>query len=217
MTTSERAAAAGDVVARAHAKLLADASLQFQFTRHVVPPPPSWLTALAKMLQALGPAVRILVWAVVAAVVLGAVFLIVRAVVRYRRRFKPYRVGGPSLGADPASLQPTGARALALLEEADRLAAQQRFEEAAHVLLFRTIADVESRRPRAVRPALTSRDIAGLDQIPSRARDALAIIVERVEHGFFGGRPVGAAEFAACRGAYMTFADPQSWAAGAPA
>ena len=102
----------------------------------------------------------------------------------------------------------------ALLEEADRLAAQERFEEAAHVLLFRTIADVETRRPRAIRPALTSRDIAGLDQIPTRARAALALIVERVEHGFFGGRPVGAAEFATCRGAYLTFADPQNWAAG---
>ena len=217
MATSERAVAAVDVVARAHARLLADASLQFHFTRHVVPPPPSWLAPLIKALQSLGPVVRILVWALVAGVVIGLVVLIVRAALRYRRRYQPYRIGGPSLGADPASLRPTGPQAQALLEEADRLAAQERFEEAAHVLLFRTIADVETRRPRAIRPALTSRDIAGLDQIPARARAALALIVERVEHGFFGGRPVGAAEFAACRGAYLTFADPQSWAAGAPA
>jgi hypothetical protein len=214
MTTSERAAAAGDVVARAHSKLLADASLQFHFTRHVVPPPPSWLAPLVKALQAMGPVVRVLVWALVIGAAIGAVVLIVRATLRYRRRYQPYRVGGPSLGADPASLQPTGRQAQALLEEADRLAAQERFEEAAHVLLFRTIADVETRRPRAIRPALTSRDIATLDQIPARARAALSQIVERVEHGFFGGRPVGAAEFAACRGAYLTFADPQSWATG---
>jgi len=215
MATSERASAAGDVVAQAHAKLLADSSLQFHLTPFVAPRPPSWLTALLKALQTLGPVLRILFWLAVAAVVLAIVVWAVRAALRYRRRYTPTRIGGPLLGPDPASLRPAAQRAQALLEEADRLAAEQRFEEAAHVLLFRTIADLESRRPKAVRPALTSRDIAALPEIPPRAKNAFAAIVAEVERSFFGGRPLDAGGFAACRSAYTTFVSAESWAVGA--
>jgi len=196
-------------VAHAHARLLADTSLQFHFTPLVVPHLPSWLAPLLKALKALGPALQILFWVAVAGLLLAVAIYAARAVLR--NRHKPYRPGGPSLGAEPPSLRPGAQRVLALLEEADRLAAEHRFEEAAHVLLFRTIADLESRRPRAVRPALTSRDIAALGEIPPPARGAFAAIAELVERSFFGGRPVGAAEFATCRGAYLRFADPQSW------
>jgi len=212
MASSGRAAAASDIVARAHARLLADNSLQFHFTSFVIPRAPDWLVALVKALQAMGPALRILFWIAIACLALAIVIWAVRAAIKYRRRDQPYRLGGPNLGAEPTSLRPGAGRARALLEEADRLAAAQRFEEAAHVLLFRTIADLESRRPRAVRPALTSRDIAALGEIPPLARGAFAAIAELVERSFFGGRPVGAAEFATCRGAYLKFADPQSWA-----
>lgn len=208
MATSGQAAAVGDIVARAHARLLADNSLQFHFTPLAVPKPPSWLPALIRALEAMGPALRVLFW-----IAVGGLLLIwaVRAAISYRRRYKPYRLGGPSLGAEPPSLQPGARRARALLEEADRLAAEHRFEEAVHVLLFRTIADLESRRPRAVRPALTSRDIAALDEIPPPARGAFAAIAELVERSFFGGGRVGAQEFSACRGAYLRFVDPRSW------
>jgi hypothetical protein len=80
------------------------------------------------------------------------------------------------------------------------------------VLLFRTIADLQSRRPRALRPALTSRDIGRLEEIPLSARGAFDVIAQRVEHSFFGGRLLNAADFAACRNAYVTFASPASWA-----
>lgn len=121
------------------------------------------------------------------------------------------------LGPDPASLQPSAPRARALLEEADRLAAEQRYAEAAHVLLFRTIADLQARRPRALRPALTSRDIGRLEEIPLSARGAFDVIAQRVERSFFGGRALSAADFAACRNAYVNFASPASWAEGARA
>lgn len=216
MATSERAAA-GDVVAQAHAKLLADTSLQFHFTPFQIPKPPNWpwLAELLKALIGLGPVLRILFWLAVAALALAVVVAIARAVLHYRKRYAATRIGRLNLGPEPANLQPAARRAAALLEEADHLAAQQRFEEAAHVLLFRTIADLEARRPRTVRPALTSRDIAALDEIPATARGAFAAIAELVERSFFGGRTVGASEFAACRGAYLRFASPDSWAAGA--
>jgi hypothetical protein len=99
-----------------------------------------------------------------------------------------------------------------MLEDADRLAAQGLFAEAAHLLLHRSIDDLEGRRPTAVRPALTARDIARLESLPSAARGSFQLIAEVVERNFFGGRPVDAAAFADCRRAYESFALPEAWA-----
>jgi hypothetical protein len=215
MATDERAAAAGDVVAQAHAKLLVDSSLQFRFPAFVPPQPPDWLPALAKALRAMGPALRVGFWVIVAALVLTLAYGLFRAALNYRWRGRGARIGGLSPEPEPPSLRPGARQAAALLEEADRLAGLGQFEAAARVLLFRTIADLESRRPRAVRPALTSRDIAALDEIPPPARGAFAAIAEQVELGFFGGRAVGAEAFDACRRSYLNFIDPANWAASA--
>jgi hypothetical protein len=222
MSTGERMAGAADVVARAHARLLADHGIQFQFKTLEFPKPPAWLESLAKFLQgvgkfaqAVGPVFKIVLWGALALAVLWLLVMTGRLALRlWMQRTARQRIGAPA-PIQPLSLQPTAQRAVALLEEADRLATQQRYEEAAHVLLFRTIADIDTRRPRAVRPALTSRDIAVLAEIPGAARAAFATLVERVEHSFFGGRSLGAADFDACRAAYMTFASPQSWTQGA--
>jgi hypothetical protein len=216
MATNERGATAGDIVALAHRRLLADHSLQFRFTTPAIPHAPDWLSGVLKTLKALGPVLRIAFWIGLAALVLWLAVQLANVVVR-RRRAGVQGLIGPRLGAEPSPLRPSARRAQALLEDADRLASEQRYDEAAHVLLFRTIADLESRRPRAVRPALTSRDIAALEEIPSPARGAFAAIARRVEHSFFGGRPLDADGFAACRAAYVTFASPASWAAGAAA
>src|SRR5258708_5401782 len=98
MGTNERGAAGGDLVARAHAKLLADHSLQFQFTPFAIPKAPTWWPALVKALQAAGPALRIIFWVLVVAAVIWIVISIARAV--YRRRYDPYRLAGPNLGAE---------------------------------------------------------------------------------------------------------------------
>jgi hypothetical protein len=217
MGTDGRAAAAGDLVARAHARLLSDSSLQFQFTRIPTPTPPSWLPALIKALRAMGPLFRVLFWVAVAAVVLWIAIALARAVLDYRRQRVRQRIGGLVLDRADASLRPASGQVQALLEEADRLAAEHRFSEAAHVLLFRTIADLQGRRPRALRPALTSRDIARLDEIPAQALRAFQVIVDRVERSFFGGRDLGPADFTACREAYLAFASPASWTTGARA
>ena len=77
------------------------------------------------------------------------------------------------------------------LEEADALAAQGKYAEAIHHLLFRSIEDISSRRPNLVRPALTSREIAASEAIPSRAGELFASIARLVERSLFGGRAVG--------------------------
>jgi hypothetical protein len=96
------------------------------------------------------------------------------------------------------------------LTDADRLAAEGRFAEAVHLLLFRSIEEIDAKRPHAVKPALTSRDILDLTGLPAVARKALSRLVATVEWSFFGGRPVEAQDFAACRRAYEEFAFPDA-------
>ena len=201
--------AAGDQLARAHARVLADHTLQFAFLAPKPPkPPPGWLRVVGEILKALAPFMQWVFWGGLALVALAILVFIGREVIGIRWLGKK-----PKAKAAPAVPQwrPEPAKARALLEDADRLAAQGLYAEAAHLLLHRSIDEVEGRRPRAVRPALTARDIARLDSLPAAARAPFEFIAGVVERSFFGGRPVDAAAFAECRGAYQRFALPEAW------
>ena len=102
-----------------------------------------------------------------------------------------------------------GARAARRGRRAGRRRAASR--EAAHLLLFRSIEDIDARRPDLVRPALTSRDIAALDAIPGGPRSAFARIAMLVERSLFAQRPLGAADWRDCRAAYEEFAFAEGW------
>jgi hypothetical protein len=191
-------------LAAAHQALLHAKGLQLDFkAAPPPPPPPAWLESLFQALGELAPILKFLFWGglVVAAALI--VWFVANEMLAARRRTSPV--------APPADWRPEPERARALLEEADRLAAAGRFGEAIHILLFRSIDDLTGRRPGLIRPALTSRDIAGLDQMPPPARSAFARIAERVERSFFGGRPVGPEDFAHARGDYETFAFSEGW------
>src|SRR5262249_8337494 len=101
--------------------------------------------------------------------------------------------------------RPTAARAQALLEEADRLARDGRFSEAARVLLHRSINDIEDAFPNLVMPSLTAREIGVLEPLSPRGRDVFAMIARAVERSLFGGRDLDANDFASCRQAYVDF------------
>jgi hypothetical protein len=194
----------------AHRRMLADASLQFAFKPVVPPKPPAWLKPLLEFIASIAPVLMYVFWGLVAAGLLLIVFMIMRELVRTRW---PERFGvgrGPNLEAE--DWRPTAAQALALLEDVDRLAAQGRFAEAVHLLLHRSIQDIQGKRPNLVRPALTSRDISSLSALPDQARDAFGGIARVVERSRFGGAPVGAEDFADCRRAYEAFAFPEVWA-----
>ena len=113
--------------------------------------------------------------------------------------------------APDESWRPEEAPARQLLSEADALAARGLFSEAAHLLLFRSIEDIDQRRPELVRPALTSRDIAALPAIPDRPRGAFARIAAMVERSLFARRPLGADDWHDCRAAYEDFAFAEGW------
>jgi len=191
-------------LAAAHQALLHTRGLQLDFKAAPKPPPtPEWLEALFRFLSAFGPVMQFLFWGGLALGAALIVWFVAREVVMSRRREAP--------PAAPTDWRPEPAAARALLEEADRLAAAGRFGEAIHILLFRSIEDLAGRRPGLVRPALTSRDIAGLDAMPPPARGAFARIAERVERSFFGGRAADAEDFAQARGDYEAFAFAEGW------
>jgi hypothetical protein len=191
-------------LAAAHRVLLHTKGLQLDFaTAPPRPQPPAWLDALFRALSALAPILKFVFWGGLAIGVALIAWFVVREILATRRRASP--------AAPSADWRPEPEQARALLEEADRLAASGRFGEAIHILLFRSIDDLAGRRPGLIRPALTSRDIAGLEQMPAPARGAFARIAERVERSFFGGRDVGPEDFAEARGDYQTFAFSEGW------
>ncbi|MGZ3404186.1 MAG: DUF4129 domain-containing protein [Phenylobacterium sp.] len=201
---SDAYSASEQKLATAHRALLHARGLQLDFT--AAPPPPQtpgWLKSFLEGLIALGPVLKFLFWGGLALGVALVIWFVVREVMATRWRVAKAEA--------PTDWRPEAATARALLEDADRLAATGRFNEAIHLLLFRSIEDLAGRRPGLVRPALTSRDIAGLEQMPAPARGAFGRIAEQVERSFFGGRAVSAEDFATARGDYETFAFSEGW------
>ena len=99
---------------------------------------------------------------------------VVREILRtqWKRRGK-----GPKPGVEAAvDWRPKEARARLLLAEADALAAQGLYSEAAHHLLLHSIQDVEDHRPRAIRYSLIlNRSICAASDLPLWRKSLLAL------------------------------------------
>ncbi len=222
-------AAAADRLADAHRELLADPSVQFVLQGAPPPePPPAWLLAFIEWLgDALAPVgrffawlgsflpdapwARILLWTVLA--LLAAALLRALAERLRRGEWRLSRRARAALPPPEPEWAPGAAPARAWLAEADALAAQGRYAEAARHLLFRSVEDIGQRRPELNRPALTSRELAAAPAVPSAARGLFAHIALLVERSLFGGRPVGAEDWGTARAAYAEFALPGAWRA----
>jgi len=198
-----------DRLVSAHQTMLGTSGLQHSFSPlPATPPPPPWLLSLLEALKDAAPVFSYIFWG---AVIIGAV-LILWVLVRdlpfaerlWRRRPK----------AAATDWRPDATTARALLEEADRLAKAGRFDEAIHLLLFRSIEEIAAKRPSAVRAAFTSREIVETAPLSESGRLAFRHITEAVERSLFAGRSAGAEEFHRCRGQYETFALAESGAAG---
>ena len=192
----------GNAFADAHRQLLADPTIQFDLPQFVPPQMPHWIGAL-------GPVLRGLFWIALASFVLFILYRIGTGLAgrdwRWRRRAK-----GGDVAADQ-SWRPEAAEARELLGEADALAARGLYSEAAHLILFRSIEDIDEKRPDLVRPAFTSRDICALEAIPGPPRSAFARIAAMVERSLFAGRPLAATDWTDCRAAYEEFAFAEGW------
>lgn len=205
--------AGSDAAARdsaAWTALRGDSSIQFA---PVPPPPPQvtpdWLLAVGRFLErllrplgeVLGMDWRWLMWTMLALAAAGALWLawtLVLAPVLARRRARE--------ATGPGQWTPDRDAALALLEDADRLAAAGHYGEAAHLLLQRSVGQIGKARPGWLSPASTAREIGALQGLPERARLAFAAIAQVVERSLFGLRGAGEGDWKRAREAYAEFA-----------
>ncbi len=187
----------------------ADTSIQYApLPPYKAPPPPDWLRQLGEWLETLlAPLGKVLgmSWAtfqyvLIALAALLVLFILWRAAEPLRRRL---RQAPPP--AEP-EWTPDRAAALALLEDADRLAAEGRYGEAAHLLLQRSVHHIADARADWLRPASTAREIASLPSLPQRACTAFAVIAERVERSRYALRALDLSDWTAARDAYADFA-----------
>jgi len=193
----------GDAFAEAHRQLLGDAAIQWDLPAVDPPaeqPTPDFSGSL--------PFLQTLFWVAIAAIVLFLLYLIAQRLQGAEWRWRRRAAEEEAVAAD---WRPEAGEARGLLGEADALAAEGRYSEAAHLLLFRSIEDIDSRRPDLVRPALTSRDIAALEAIPGPPRSAFTRIAMLVERSLFGARPLAAGDWRECRAAYEEFAFAEGW------
>lgn len=184
----------------------ADPSIQFAPLPPLNVPPrevPAWLKALRELLEPVGKALGmswgVLQWVLVALAVIGVLYALWRLSEPWRERVKDEGVAVPEWTPDRAA-------ALALLEDADRLAAEGRFAEATHLLLRRSVTQIADARPDWVHPASTAREISAIPALPGAARSAFNTIAIRVERSLFALRALDAADWQAARAAYADFA-----------
>ena len=200
----------------AHGRVVADKTLQFSLNVMPKIEPPAWVKWLDAVLKpianglkwffdAFGPVGLYLFWGLVAAALGLVLFLILRALgyVEWSRR----KVEDDT----DVEWQPAEAPARKLLAEADALAAEGHYEEAAHLLLLRSFEDIDARRPTLLKPAITAREMAQSAALPATARTTFAQIARHVEASLFGGAKLDADRWAECREAYKRFAFAGDW------
>ena len=214
LTTTAPAADLPDF-GQAPQELLADRSIQFDLQpvlRQPSPqqPPPSSSGGESPLSfnvggGEIGPVLQIVFWILVGIAVAALLYFIVSRVAGWRRQPREERSAAEpewQIAAEPARQ---------MLGDADALAAEGRYSEAAHLLLHRSIGEIEQRRPKSVRKALTSRDIAGLPSLPPSPADAFGRIVRAVERSLFAGHSLDDADWRQCREAYERFAFAREW------
>lgn len=187
----------------------ADDSIQFAPVNPPEQPqePPGWLQDflrwLGELLEPLGrwfgASWPVMKWVLIGLAAAGVLWLLWRLLAPVLER--PLRTT-----TEDESWAPLREDALALLEEADRLAAAGRYDEATHLLLRRSVGQIAAARPDWVEPSSTARELAALPALPDAARSAFRIIAERVERSLFALRQLGREDWDAARAAYAEFA-----------
>lgn len=179
----------------------------------ITPPEPGWFERMmidlfrflaevfAPVGQALGASWFWLQWVLLALAIIFALVLLVRL-------YQPGLFGRKraATAVEDDAWQPDQAASLALLEDADRLAAEGRFDEATHLLLQRSVGHIAAARPDWVEPSSTARELAALPALPDAARAAFRVIAERVERSLFALRTLDQTDWEAARAAYAEFA-----------
>ncbi|MCF6293892.1 MAG: hypothetical protein L3J04_10915 [Robiginitomaculum sp.] len=193
----------------AHAELLEDRKYQFEFSKPPEPrKPPKGFQWLSDFLNFSGEFFKWIFWVGLAALVASIAWLILREILKIRfKNKKKSQKENPEIQI----YQPEATVAKTLLEEADKLAAQGEFAEAVHLLLFRSIEDIEKFLPGHIRTSQTSREIEVISLIPEHPRSGFERLRQAVESSFFGQQPIDKNGYSDCRLAYEDFAFSASW------
>lgn len=192
-------------IAAAHEAVRADRSIQFDLAQPEQPdPPPDWLIRLFDWLASMGPLWQILFWLLIAVAVVVLVVALVPplrewALDRLRRRKSV-------VDEDTPLWTPGESRARALLADADARAAAGDYDGAVHIILLRSIDDIEIWRGQALTPSQTARDIARATDLPESARGVFARIAAVVERSIFAGQRLSMDDWQAARADYADFA-----------
>lgn len=192
-----------------------------QFDEFAMAPPevrePGWFDGIFRAIGeflgwALGPVGEFLAlnWSVIQWVILGflalfVLYWIARSIGPLAKSRADAKAKAAAAASDP-EWQPSEAESMALLEDADRLAAEGRFDEATHLLLKRSVSQIAGARPDWVDPSSTARELAALPALSAPARGAFKTIAERVERSLFALRHLDKSDWEAARAAYADFA-----------
>lgn len=201
-------------IARDWRALRSDGDIQFAPVKPMKPPEvPDWLKHFSEWLNAVlknlfGPLGEMLgvSWPVMQKVGIALAILVVLAILWFWVLRPLLDARRPRGAEEEPEWSPDRAAAVALLDDADRLAAEGRYGEAAHLLLQRSVHHIAAARPDWLQPASTAREIAVLPMLPERARTAFGAIAARVERSLFALRELDAADWQAVRAAYADFA-----------
>jgi hypothetical protein len=162
----------------------------------VLSPIGDFFNALGRMIGLSGTALLWILGVIAAGLVCLLVFRLTRAMLDRRRVV---------VEAEP-SWTPDAGEALELLDDADRLAAEGRYDEATHLLLKRSVGQIAAARPDLLQRSSTAREISMLPALSEAARTAFATMAERVERSLFALRSLNADDWHTARAAYADFA-----------
>lgn len=200
-------------------ELKGNADIQFAPVETLPPPPPEpppepgWFAEaitdffrwLGEVLGPIGTFIAwswpVLQWVLVALVVVFVIYLVVRTIGPLAGRNHKNRAA-----QTVPEWQPDREESIALLEDADALAAEGRFDEAVHTLLIRSVRQIAEARPDWVEPSSTARELAALPALSDAARRAFGTISERVEASLFALRALDRTDWEVARKAYSDFA-----------
>jgi len=192
-------------IQRAYRRVKRDEAYQYELAEPIPFRQPSaferWLgEILNAIFSVLAPLLEIIFWLGIGALAVGALYLIGRAI--YETRFAKSTLAKKEEEPEIPLYQPAEAQARILLDEVDKLAAEGRYGEAVHTLLFRSIQDIDRNRPNIVRRSLTAREIGSLSVLTENARTAFSTIAGVSELAHFGGVSVNQSGFETARKAY---------------
>lgn len=200
----------------AYADIRADPAIQFEPLTIKPPEPrePSWLEQalqalfdlLGNIFSPFGGAISsgwpVIQWVLIAGLAVFVLYLVARMAGPLATRAASSKLSDTA----EEEWHPDQRDSLALLEDADRLASEGRFDEAARLLLKRSIGQIATAKPDWVLPSSTARELANLPRLSHTARRAFATISAAVESSLFALQRLTREDWERARQAYADFA-----------